>query len=296
MSAERPSAAVGAFELSRIGATAHLDGCVLVADRAQAGGPGLTLSTRCGGELLCFWVPEREWCDWIAPQLPVHALAQIPSELLPLLAGWTLAPLDGWLQQQDLGALSQPEASTGEAPGHGWRLTLEDGARRLPLFVQHAPAALFQALLATLTPSPEQEHDLPLALGWCLLAPAALHGLEVGDALPIIGMADTLDVLWLHPDASPGQLNLHDAHCAVVVDAPTPPADDLPGTLRLAVEVGRARLAAGALASWVPGVELHIDARAHAALRLTAGERVWAQGQLLRLDDGWAMRIDARAA
>lgn len=295
MNAERQPTVLGAFELSRIGASAQLDGCRLVADQAQGSGPGLVLSTRCGGEPLCFWVPEAEWCSWIAPQLAVPTLAQVDPELLPPLAAWTLAPLGGWLQQQGLGALTPPTAATGDAPAHGWRLTLHDGERQLPLYLRQAPQGLLQALLAALTPSPQQEHELTLALGWCLLERDALRRLDVGDALPILGMADTLDTLWLHPDASPGRIRLHDAQRAVVADAPLPLDEAPDGTLRLTVEAGRARLAADALSSWAPGAELAIDARAHATLRLTAGGRQWAQGQLLRLDDGWAVRIGSRA-
>ncbi|WP_191631809.1 FliM/FliN family flagellar motor switch protein [Pandoraea sputorum] len=231
----------------------------------------------------------------MAPQLAIHAWTQVPAELLPLVAGWTLAPLDGWWQQLGGDALCEPEVRAGDAPPPGWRFTLQDGARRLPLYVQEAPARVLQALLAALEPSPEQHHELALALGWCQLAGDALAQVAVGDALPVLGMAESLDTLWLHPEASPGQLQLRDAQLAVVAPAPVPLADDLPDTVRLAVEVGRARVSAAALAAWTPGADVPLDARAHVALRLTQGERLWGQGQLLRLDDGWAVRLDARA-
>lgn len=294
MSAERPTP-LSVFELSRMGASAELEGARLVADQAGASGPGVQLRARCGGELLCFWVPEAAWCDWIAPQLATHAWTQVPPDLLPLVAAWTLAPLDGWLQQLGADTLGQPEMGAGDAPPYGWRFTLQAGARRLPLYVQEAPAQVLQALLTALEPSSEQHHELALALGWCQLASDALEHVAVGDALPMLGMAETLDTLWLHPEASPGQLQLLDAERAVITEAPLPLADDLPDTVRLAVEVGRARVSAATLAAWTPGTDVSLDARAHVALRLTQGERLWGQGQLLRLDDGWAVRLDARA-
>lgn len=317
MSPEPMRRPLDALELSRVGATAELDGCRVVADwvaaplAAQADaqvanqftdqiadptrGPGLHLCVSCDGEPLSFWVPEAAWCEWLAPQLASTALAQIAPEWLPLLAAWTLSPLDGWLQQLGRGALSLPAASVGEAPAGGWRLTLIAGSRRLPLWVRQASPGTLRTLLAALTPSHEQTHELGLGLGWCLLEHDAWRRVGVGDALPIVGMADTLDTLWLHPSASPGQLRLQDTQRAEITHAPLPPADAQPGILRLCVEAGRARLSAHALAGWVPGAALKLDARAHTVLRLCTHERLWAQGQLLRLEDGWAVRITARA-
>lgn len=301
MSSEQRRAPCDAFALSRVGATAELAGCQLAADRVAgpAHVPGLHLSAHCGGQPLRFWVSEAQWCTWLAPQLAAPSLAQIAPEWLPMLAAWTLSPLDGWLQEQGLGALSEaavapavvPAADPAEAPAGGWRLTLSDGARQLSLWVQQASPEKLHALLAALAPSPEQVHDLALGLGWCVLMPEAWRQVGVGDALPIVGMADTLDTLWLHPDASPGRLRLHDTRHAEVTAAPLPPADEPHGALRLCVEVGRARVAAPALAAWVPGMALELDARAHTLLRLSTHERLWAQGQLLRLDDAWAVRI-----
>ncbi|AKK24857.1 FliM/FliN family flagellar motor switch protein [Pandoraea oxalativorans] len=294
MSAERPTP-LSVFELSRMGASAELEGARLIADRAGANGPGVRLRARCGGEPLCFWVPEPAWCDWIAPQLATHAWTQVPPDLLPLVAAWTLAPLDGWLQRLGAQALCAPEVDAGDAPPPGWRFTLQEGDRRLPLYVQEAPAGVMQVLLAALAPSPEQHHELALALGWCQLAGDAPAHVAVGDALPLLGMAETLDTLWLHPEASPGRLQLLDDRHAVIAAAPLPWVEELPDTVRLAVEVGRVRMSAAALADWTPGTDVALEARAHVALRLTQGERLWGQGRLLRLDDAWAVRIDARA-
>lgn len=305
MSTDAQHATLDAFALSRIGATAALEGGQLVADWVSAPAadpatapprtPGLHLTAQWEGEPLSFWVPEPEWCAWLAPQLAAPALAQIDPEWLPLLSAWTLAPLDSWLQGLGRGALSQVTVTVGEPPAGGWRLTLSEGTCRLPMWVQQASPTTLHTLLAALTPSPQQTHELALGLGWCLLESDAWEQLSEGDALPILGMADTLDTLWVHPYASPGQIRLYDAQRAKIIDAPLPLADAPHGTLRLCVEVGLARLTAPALAAWVPGTPLDIDAHAHTLLRLTTPGRLWAQGHLLRLADGWTVRITTLA-
>ncbi|SUX56097.1 hypothetical protein [Chromobacterium vaccinii] len=283
------------FHLSRVGARAEHEGRLIEADLARADGQGLLLSTMCDGAALTLWAAEADWRAWLEPQLAVGELADIEAGLLPVLAAWTLAPLDGFLRAQGLPGLAEPAVAPAPAPGgEGWRLTLRDGPRRLPLHVRDAPPGWLRALLAALRPSREQTHQLALGLGWCLLPEQDWDKVAIGDALPIHGMADALDCLWLHPEASPGRVRLLDAERAVV-EAPSPGLDQVPsGTLRLAVEAAAIRVSADALADWEAGREIAAHAAAHPMLRLTAQGRLWAQGQLLRLSDGWAARILAR--
>ncbi|MEN2428367.1 hypothetical protein [Chromobacterium vaccinii] len=280
-----------AFHLSRVGACAEHEGRLIEADLARADGQGLLLSTMCDGAALTLWAAEADWRAWLEPQLAVGELAGIEAGLLPVLAAWTLAPLDGFLRAQGLPGLAEPAVAPAPAPGgECWRLTLRDGPRRLPLYLREAPPDW----LAALRPSREQTHLLALGLGWCLLSEQDWDKVAVGDALPIHGMADALDSLWLHPEASPGRVRLLDAERAVV-EAPSPGLDQAPsGTLRLAVEAAAIRVSADALADWETDREIDAPAAAHPMLRLTAQGRLWAQGQLLRLDDGWAVRILAR--
>ncbi|MCD4487170.1 hypothetical protein LQR31_22115 [Chromobacterium vaccinii] len=280
-----------AFHLSRVGACAEHEGRLIEADLACADGQGLLLSTMCDGAALTLWAAEADWRAWLEPQLAVGELADIEVGLLPVLAAWTLTPLDGFLRAQGLPGLAEPAVAPAPAPGgECWRLTLRDGPRRLALYLREAP----RDWLAALRPSREQTHQLALGLGWCLLSEQDWDTVAVGDALPIHGMADALDSLWLHPEASPGRVRLLDAERAVV-EAPSPGLDQTPpGTLRLAVEAAAIRVSADALADWETDREIDAPAAAHPVLRLTAQGRLWAQGQLLRLDDGWAARILAR--
>ncbi|ERE19478.1 hypothetical protein [Pseudogulbenkiania ferrooxidans] len=280
-----------AFHLSRVGARAEHDGMLIEADRALADSHGLLLSTTCDGAALSLWTTEADWRAWLVPQLTVGELADIEAGLLPVLAAWTLAPLDGFLRAQGLPGLAQAAVQPAPAPGgECWRLTLRDGPRRLPLYLRKAP----RDWLAALRPSREQTHQLALGLGWCLLPEQDWDKVAIGDALPIHGMADALDTLWLHPEATPGRLRLIDAERAVM-ETPSSGLDPAPsGTLRLIAEAAAIRVSADALADWEAGREIDAPAAAHPMLRLTAQGRLWAQGQLLRLDDGWAARILAR--
>ncbi|WP_440216169.1 hypothetical protein [Chromobacterium piscinae] len=292
MAADTP---LDAFHLSRVGARAEHDGMLIEADRALADSHGLLLSTTCDGAALSLWTTEADWRAWLEPQLTVGELADIEAGLLPVLAAWTLAPLDGFLRAQGLPGLVEPAVAPAPAPcSEGWRLTLRDGPRRLPLYLRDAPPGWLRALLAALRPSPDQTRQLALGLGWCLLPEQDWDKVAVGDALPIHSMADALDSLWLHPEASPGRVRLLDAERSVV-EAPSPGLDQTPpGTLCLAVEAASIRVSADTLADWEVGKEIAAHTAAHPMLRLTARGRLWAQGQLLRLDDGWAARILAR--
>lgn len=295
MSNECLPATLSLFELSRIGASAEHEGCRFDSDFAQPSGDGLRLTARSDGEDLAFWVPETEWRDWLQPQLAVPRRGPIDAELLPLLAAWTLSPLDGWLQATGLPGLVAAEVENGDAPPPGWRLTLSMGSRRLPLYLEQAPAGWLQAMLTALQPSPQGEHELALALGWCVLTEPDWADVAVGDALPIIGMGDSLDAFWLHPQACPGRILLRESGDAVADGAALPLGEPSAGEWRLAVEAGRARFSALDLAAWRPEAQLFPRAAAYPALHLTRHGKTLALGQLLRLDDGWAVRIASRA-
>ncbi|MEO4011904.1 hypothetical protein, partial [Chromobacterium piscinae] len=102
MAADTP---LDAFHLSRIGARAEHEGRLIEADLARADGHDLLLSTTCDGAALNLWTIEADWRAWLEPQLAVGELADIEAGLLPVLAAWTLAPLDGFLRAQGLPGL-----------------------------------------------------------------------------------------------------------------------------------------------------------------------------------------------
>lgn len=297
------------FYLSRIGASVEFDGYHLCSDylscddlsgdqisceQAKPVGAGIRLRTRSEGEEIWLWVPETEWCAYLAPQLAAPSLAQIAPELLPLLASWTLAPLDGWLQQSGQTALAPASAEAAPAPAAGWRLLLTQGARCLPIYLEQVPERWQLSLLQTLLPSPQQSHTLPLILGWSLLSEQEWATLAIGDALPIVGACDSLERLWLYPGTHPTRLKLIGTTRAVVEEPALPLLEAPPGTLRLSVEAGQATLAACELANWAPGNEIALQASATPLLQLSAEGRLMAQGELLRMDNGWAVRIRSR--
>lgn len=284
------------FHLSRIGATAEHDGHRLHSHIARPAGHGVRLSSHCEGEALTFWIPESDWCAWLAPQLAVPSADDIADELRSLLASWTLAPLHDFLQAQGLPGCSPAGAEAASAPdGDYWRITVETGGQRLPLYLVDAPADWRRSLLAAFAPSPDATHDLALGLGWCLVPEESWPKVCVGDALPLHGMADALDRLWLHPAATPGRIQMVEANHAVVDEVSVDPIEAPPGTLCLAVEAARTRMTADELARWEPGHQLMLQAGALPVLQLTTRNGLVASGQLIRLEDGWAVRICARS-
>ncbi|MBL0526828.1 hypothetical protein JD490_18195 [Aeromonas dhakensis] len=277
------------FRLSRIGATSRLGALELEADLSRPTGQGLRLTTHCDGSDLHLWISEAAWCAWLDPKLVAPSLAQIEESLYPLLASWTLAPLDEWLQAQGLPSLAPATLSRAEAPALCWRLTLGSEGRRLPLCLESVPPALLHRWLSALTPSPDRVHELGLQLGWCQLPEEELTIPRLGDVLPLYGMGETPDRFWLHPLGG-AQLQLIDGQLGRALPG-QPFCAPPPGTARLMVEVGKISLDAATLASWVPDLECAVTSQAYPTLRLLRGAELWAEGELLRMDDGWAVRL-----
>ncbi|MHA7000658.1 hypothetical protein [Aeromonas schubertii] len=277
------------FRLSRIGATSSLGELELEAELSRPTGPGLRLSTCSDGSELHLWISEAAWCAWLDPRLATPSLAQIEESLYPLLASWTLAPLDQWLQAQGLPSLAPATLCRAEAPALCWRLTLGSEGRQLPLCLESVPPALLHRWLSALTPSPERIHELGLQLGWCQLPEAELTTLSLGDVLPLHGMDEAPDRFWLHPLGG-ARLQLIDGQSGRALPG-KPLCAPPPGTARLMVEVGKISLDATTLASWVPDLECAVTPQAYPTLRLLRGAELWAEGELLRMDDGWAVRL-----
>ncbi|MHC9247744.1 hypothetical protein [Aeromonas jandaei] len=278
------------LRLSRIGAVSTLTDLELEAALACPSGPGIRLSSRCGEAELSLWISEASWCTWLAPEIMAPSLDQIDETLYPLLASWTLAPLDEWLQAQRLPALAQAKLARDEAPPLCWRLTLSRAGLSLPLYLDDVPEELLDLWLSALSPNPARQHDFNLQLGWCQLPEARLSDLVLGEALPLNGLEEAPDRFWLYPLAGGVQLQLLAADLAQVVPASPllPPPE---GTVRLRVEAGSIRLDAVTLADWSPGLEFTPQVHAYPGLRLMRDDRLWAEGTLLRLDDGWAVRL-----
>lgn len=277
------------FRLSRIGATSHLGELRLEADLSRPSGPGLRLTTLSDGIELHLWISESAWINWLDPQLAIPSLEQIEESLYPLLASWTLAPLDEWLQAQGLPPLAPATLCRAEAPALCWRLTLGSEGRRLPLCLESVPPALLHRWLGALSPNPEYIHDLGLQLGWCQLSEEELTAPRVGEVLPLYGMDKAPDRFWLHPLRG-AQLQLIDGQMGRALPY-RPLGSPPPGTIRLMVEVGKISLDAATLASWTPDLECAVTPQSYPTLRLLRGAELWAEGELLRMDDGWAVRL-----
>ncbi|EKS7794213.1 translocation protein in type III secretion [Edwardsiella piscicida] len=289
-----PFSSESLFFLSRLDASAEINGLRIQADRHQPSGSGLCLESRCDDLAIALWV-GAEWSGWLAPQLAAPSLAHIEPDLHPAVASWLLSPLNAWLQAASLPELASPTLHQAEAPKRCWRLTFTRADARLSLYMTQIAPALLTRWLAALTPPAEREHTLPLVLGWCWLAAEEAAKIAPGDALPLQGMAPQPDCFWLSSPDSPEQLRLNDAESGVVVRAALPTvalaaADEI----CLLAEAGRVSLSAQSLGEWAPGLETPLNAYAYPRLQLSLRGAPWAEGTLLRLDDGWAVRITRR--
>ncbi|MBT2869660.1 hypothetical protein JQK19_20735 [Chromobacterium violaceum] len=279
------------LRLSRNGGQAERDGLALRADRAEARGDGLTLRADCGGQALSLWTTETAWRDWLAPRLAAPPLRELPEDWLPLLAAWSLASLDDWQRELGLPPLADARPESAPAPaGERWRLTLSEGERRLPLYVDDAPPGWLDAALDALKPAEQPSLALWLALGWCRAD--ALRRARPGDALPLLGAAEAPDRFWLLGKGCLGRARLDEDGLAWMDEGGA--AGNEPGDISelTAVEVGLARLSPAQLAGWQAGKPLRLAMEALPLPRAGA----LAQGVLLRLDDGWALRIQTRAS
>ncbi|VWD64453.1 hypothetical protein BLA50215_07860 [Burkholderia lata] len=282
------------FHLSRIGAEAEHDGHRLLSRIGRPAGPGVCISSQCQGETLTFWVPEADWCAWLAPQLALSSAEYVPDELRPLLAAWTLAPLHDFLQAQGLPGFSSAECKAALAPdSDNWCIKVQMGNHCLPLYLVNTPVEWRRSALATFSPNPEQIHELGLGLGWCILPERDWSQVCVGDALPLHGMTNSLDSFWLHPAVSPGRIRLLEADHAVVDDDSKGVFDVPPDTLCLAVEAARAVITADELARWTLGRQITLQTTALPVLKLTSDKGLVAVGQLLQLEEKWAVQICA---
>lgn len=290
----RPDPALDIFHLSRIGASAEQDDHRLLSHIARPAGRGVRISSQFEGEALTFWVPEADWCTWLTPHLAIASVDGIADEFRPLLASCTLAPLHDFLQAQGLPGFSSADAEAAAAPeGDYWRITVQTGDHCLPLYLVDVPLDWHRSVLAAFSPNPDEIHDLALGLGWCLLPEKDWNEVCVGDALPLYGMADTLNRFWLHPAASPGRIRLLGVDRAAIDDG-SGTLEPPPGTLCLAVEAARTYITANELACWELGREMTLQVNVLPMLRLTTHSGLVAFGQLIRLEDGWAVRICAR--
>ncbi|WP_312978145.1 translocation protein in type III secretion [Atlantibacter sp.] len=277
------------FRLSRIGATSRLGAIELEADMSRPTGQGLRLTTHCDGSELHLWISEAAWCAWLDPKLVTPSLAQIEERLYPLLASWTLAPLDEWLQAQGLPSLAPATLSRADTPALCWRFTLGSEGWRLPLCLESVPPALLHRWLGALTPNPDRVHELGLQLGWCQLPEEELTATRAGEVLPLLGMGEAPDRFWLHPLGGT-QLQLINGQLGRALPG-KPFCAPPPGTARLMVEVGKISLDAATLANWAPDLECAVTPHAYPTLLLLRGAERWAEGELLRMDDGWAVRL-----
>src|ERR1700759_4991188 len=62
-------------------------------DHIEIGGGGVILSFYVRGQLLEFWVDDRELCRWIEPSLIAPTFSHVSDDLHAAVALWALAPL-----------------------------------------------------------------------------------------------------------------------------------------------------------------------------------------------------------
>lgn len=280
------------FHLSRIGAHVEYEGYEFHSDIAYPAGSGIHIEARCDGENLRFWTSDSEWCAWVAQQLPVGSLGDLEDDMKAVLASWTLSPVHDFLRANGAAGCGPARVEPAMAPdGSFWRVTLVRGDYRLALYLVDVPDDWRWALLSALSPNPDREISLTLGLGWCLLNEAIWDQVSTGDALTIYGAADTLDVFWLHPAATPGRLRLHGCDAATALEGAT----DFPCTqgedLRLIVEVGRVRIKSIHLDQWRADQDIALQVVPYPVVQLSANDRIYAFGELLRFENGWAIRV-----
>jgi type III secretion protein Q len=272
--------------LSRIGARGESGATRITARRARPSGCGVRIDALCDGMALAFWVAEADWCAWLAPQWPIPSLAALDQALWPLAAGWTLTPVTALLSAEGLAPCRAARLAPAPAPDAClWCLLCESEELRLPLYLQAVPSAWLAGILSALNPDRAATVSLPLALGWCA-APTAAQSL--GDALPVWGVDDALERFWLLPAHSPGRVRIIGPDRAEIAE----PALREAAWGACSVEVAEARLARAALWPWQRGTAIDMPTVVYPLARLVASGRPLALGSLLRLTDGWAVRLE----
>lgn len=277
--------------LSRMHATTQVNAYQFTLDYAQPAGDGVMLTAEYDGHSLQFWLPEAAWCRWLQPHLVVPNLHEIATALLPLLAAWTLTPLNDWLVEHGYNAMSMPSATPAPAAEAGWCITLKREGDYLPMWLSTTAEQQLRPLFTRLKPSKQQQHTLGLALGWCLVPRTAITTISPGDALKVVGLEDDLDTFWLHPVHSPGQLKLVDRSHALILPPTKAPVAITDTMLYLAVEAGCVDISAADLAAWEEDYELAVKIARYPLLNLTQGGEIIGQGELLKLDNIWTVLV-----
>ncbi|PHV11478.1 hypothetical protein [Chitinimonas sp. BJB300] len=284
------------LHLSRLDACFVGDGYALACGYQAAGGKGLRLDTETDGTPLSFWIPEVEWCAWLAPQLALPSFAAAPVEYHEVLATHTLARLNDFLSANGLPACGAARISPAAPPAEPcWRLLFSEGARCLPLYVMSGSIRWVDAVLAALPSDSQQTRILALSLGWVLVPRAEWTTLTAGDALLLEGADDALSLFWLNGPQNLGRLRLDETGNAEVAYLASAAVATPPHLIRLDAEIGTAAISCTTLADFRPGLNLPLTCIRHPEIRLTHRGKTLALGQLLQLDDGLAIRLSAIA-
>lgn len=76
--------------------------CLVNLRFAYFGGAGLQLQASLQQQPLTLWMDEQQWCEWSEPILSFPALKNVPDELHTVLAQYTLARLEQYLELENV--------------------------------------------------------------------------------------------------------------------------------------------------------------------------------------------------
>ncbi|MFL9988949.1 FliM/FliN family flagellar motor switch protein [Paraburkholderia sediminicola] len=147
------------------------------------GGNGLMLEALIGGERFALWFDEHQWCQWVAPLLPVPALQEVPKDFTGPLAAWTLEPLAAFAEQQGLGnmqavKMGRERVESASAPV----ICFESQASRLDARVVAAPRGWLKRLAGSMDRLERDPIistiDVALCIGWVRIDMKELESLN----------------------------------------------------------------------------------------------------------------------
>lgn len=276
----------------------------------RQGGVGLMWSLTVAGQRCRAWCEESAWCQWIAPLLPVPALAQIDKALLTPLALWSWQPLLGHLADEPgdgktpLQIKPPTEGTLAEAWDPQLILVREDEAELALRLVDWPAQWLIEhsrswKRLAGGTRVP------PLAIsvvaGWCHLADQTLETIGLGEGLRLSGPVDLWHgEAWLFQEQPLARVRFSNTQQAVVEAIMAEQSDWPPErgnavqalSITVVAEIGQLWVPLEQLAALQVGEVLQGASLFEGAVRLKANGRYLGSGQLIEVGGHWIVQID----
>lgn len=286
------------FNLSREGAGLSGWGFEFTVDKHRPACQGISLITECSGNRLVFWIPEKEWCEWVSLQIPVSSFREMEKDFIAVIAEWVLSPLSTLLREHNLPEFGKVSAVSAGGPVHScWRVNISRSNYFLPIYLKQVPDQWWLSVMTFMTPSTDLMHEFPLSLGWTLLERGQWKNVVAGDAISAVNVEDSLGCFCLCMDKEILQLSIQENGTRVVAKASSLLPNSITEDLHVIwIDAGVIRFSSSSLAGLGEGKIVSYDFMAYPGACLRINNRIVGQGDIIRFSNMWSVRLKTKSS